>query len=226
MTGKINVRKQKGFSLLELLVVVLLLTIVVGAVFSQIDRAQVRYRVEDQKLDMTQQQREFIDQFTRDLHQAGFPSTAQYGTQFDLTSPYAAAGVWYISDSEVRMEGDVDGDGVVDEVVYSYVAGAAPCPCLRRSSTPKLAGLLPSGQTLGSNYTQVEYVVPPGTPVFAAYDVNGGLVSSSLPRSSDAGLKDIKSIRITVTTQGLIKDNDAHKDIQVTMTGMARVVNN
>ncbi len=227
MNRTTRLRKQSGFSLLELLVVVLLLTIVVGAVFSQIERAQVRYHVEDQKLDLTQQQREFIDQFTRDLHQAGFPSTAQYGTQFDLSSQFAAAGVWYISDSEVRMEGDVDGDGVVDEVVYSYVTGTAPCPCLRRSSTPKAGGLLPSAQTLGTNYTQVENVVPiTGTPVFAAYDVNGGLVSSSVARSSDAGLKDIKSIRITVTTQGVSKDNDAHQNIQVTMTGMARVVNN
>jgi len=39
---------QKGFTLIELLMVVLLLSIVVGAVFSQIERAQVRYKVEDQ----------------------------------------------------------------------------------------------------------------------------------------------------------------------------------
>jgi prepilin-type N-terminal cleavage/methylation domain-containing protein len=39
---------QRGFTLIELMMVVLLLSIVVGAVFSQIERAQVRYRVEDQ----------------------------------------------------------------------------------------------------------------------------------------------------------------------------------
>src|SRR5579859_7817317 len=70
---------QRGFTLIELMMVVLLLSIVVGAVFSQIERAQVRYRVEDQKVDLTQQEREFIDEFTRDLHQAGYPSAPMYG---------------------------------------------------------------------------------------------------------------------------------------------------
>ncbi|HEX4603070.1 MAG TPA: prepilin-type N-terminal cleavage/methylation domain-containing protein, partial [Candidatus Angelobacter sp.] len=65
MNTKSKSRRTAGFSLLELLMVVFLLTIVVGALFSQIERAQVRYRVEDQKLDLTQQEREFIDQFTR-----------------------------------------------------------------------------------------------------------------------------------------------------------------
>jgi len=213
--------------LLELLVVVLLLTIIVGALFSQIERAQVRYQVEDQKLDITQQEREFIDQFTRDLHQAGFPSVAVYGNQYDLTSNFTAAGVWYVSDSEIHMEGDVDGSGVVSVVVYSYVNGPSPCPCLRRSATPKLAGFAPSAQTPGTNYTQVENVVPiTGQPVFAAYDSSGNQVSSSTPMVNSNGLNTIKSIRITVTTQGTTKDADAHKDIQVTMTGMARLVNN
>ena len=206
---------------------VLLLSIIVGALFTQIERAQIRYRVEDQKLDMTQQEREFIDQFTRDLHQAGFPSITVYGNQFDLTSNLTAAGVWYVSDTELHMEGDVDGSGVVSDVVYSYVAGASPCPCLRRSASPKQPGLAPSSQVAGANYTQVEHIVPiAGQPIFAAYDANGNQLSSSTPMSNDNGLSTIKSVRITLTTQGTSKDWDAHRDIQVTMTGMARLVNN
>src|SRR4051812_42466886 len=78
MVTKLKIKKQKGFSLIELLMVALLLSIVVGAIFSQINRAQVRYRVEDQKMDLTQTQREFIDQFTRDMHQAGYPGGKMY----------------------------------------------------------------------------------------------------------------------------------------------------
>src|SRR5215467_5752732 len=100
MKTNIKPRKEAGFSLLELLLVVLLLSIVVGALFSQINRAQVRYRVEDQKLDITQQEREFIDQFARDLHQAGFPATALYGNQFNINSQFTAAGVWSVSPTE------------------------------------------------------------------------------------------------------------------------------
>jgi prepilin-type N-terminal cleavage/methylation domain-containing protein len=219
--------RQAGFSLLELLLVVMLLSIIVGALFTQIERAQVRYRVEDQKLDITQQEREFIDQFTRDLHQAGFPSTTVYGNQYDLTSNFTAAGVWYVSDTELHMEGDVDGSGVVSDVVYTYVAGASPCPCLRRSATPKQPGLAPSAQVPGTAYTQVENIVPiVGQPIFAAYDGGGNQLSSSIPLVNNNGLANIKSVRITLTTQGTSKDLDAHRDIQVTMTGMARIVNN
>jgi prepilin-type N-terminal cleavage/methylation domain-containing protein len=234
MNKKITLRRQKGFSLLELLLVVLLLTIVVGALFSQIERAQVRYKVEDQKLDLTQQEREFIDQFTRDLHQAGYPSVTVLGNQYNLNSQYTAAGVWYISDTEIHMEGDVDGDGVVKSVVYTYFDGSGwtgpgpnPCPCLRRSSVAKQDNVAPSAQAAGTAYTQVEKIVPvAGQPVFTAYNASGGLVSINPAVTDAATLKTIKSVGINLTTQGMTKDNDAQKTLQVTMTGMARLVNN
>ena len=39
-------------------------------------------------------------------------------------------------------------------------------------------------------------------------------------------VQNIKNVRITFTTQGVNKDSDANKTIQVTMTGMARLPNN
>ncbi|HMC31317.1 MAG TPA: prepilin-type N-terminal cleavage/methylation domain-containing protein [Candidatus Angelobacter sp.] len=229
-----KLRRQTGFSLLELLLVVLLLTIVVGAIFSQIERAQVRYRVEDQKLDLTQQEREFIDQFTRDLHQAGFPSVIVLGNQYDTTRKYTAAGVWYISDTELHMEGDVDGDGVIKSVVYTYFDGSGwagpgpnPCPCIRRSSVAKQDNTAPSAQPVGTAFTQVEKVVPiAGQPLFTAYNASGGLVPINPAVTDAATLKKIKSVGIALTTQGVTKDNDAQKTLQVTMAGMARLVNN
>src|SRR6476620_2767502 len=234
MNTKTKPRRTAGFSLLELLLVVLLLTIIVGALFVQIEKAQVRYRVEDQKLDLTQQEREFIDQFTRDLHQAGFPTIAVYRNQYGVTRKYTAAGVWSISDTELHMEGDVDGDGVVKSVVYSYFDGAGwagpgpnPSPCLRRSAIPKQDNTAPSAQPVGVYFTEVENIIPINTqPIFAAYDASGNSVSINPAVTDPNVLKTIKSVRITVTTQGKIKDSDAHKDIQVTMTGMARLVNN
>jgi type II secretory pathway pseudopilin PulG len=234
MNTKTKLRMTAGFSLLELMMVVLLLTIIVGALFSQIERAQVRYRVEDQKLDLTQQEREFIDQFTRDLHQAGFPGVTVFGNQYDLTRKYTAARVWSISDTELHMEGDVDGDGVVKSVVYSYFDGSGwagpgpnPCPCLRRSSTPKADNTAPSAQALGTYFTEVDNIIPINTqPVFTAFDASGNSVSINPAVTDPTILKTIKTVGITVTTQGKIKDSDAHKSIQVTMTGMARLVNN
>jgi len=192
----------------------------VGAVFSQIERAQVRYRVEDQKVDLTQQEREFIDQFTRDLHQAGYPSAPMYGGS--ATANQVALGITSLSSNDIVVEGDVDGDGAVDVVEYSYFDGSGwtssapnPCPCIRRSQLAKGA----AGPA--TTYTQVQNDL--GTSFFTAFDVNGN--SITLPASA-GDLPKIKTVQITLTTQGVVQDNDAHKSIQVTMTGMARLVNN
>jgi prepilin-type N-terminal cleavage/methylation domain-containing protein len=213
--------RQRGFTLIELLMVVLLLSIVVGAVFSQIDRAQVRYRVEDQKVDLTQQEREFIDQFTRDLHQAGYPSAAMFGGIGTATQ--IALGLTSLSNNDIVIEGDVDGDGLVDTVEYSYFDGSGwtgsapnPCPCIRRSQVPKGTA---AGAT--TTFTQVQNVV--GTTFFTAFDAGGGTIS--LP-ASPTDLRRVKTVQITLTTQGTAPDSDAHNSIQVTMTGMARLVNN
>ncbi len=246
MTSKQKV--AKGFSLIELLIVVLLLTIIVGALFTQIDKSQVRYRVEDQRIDLTQQERDFIDQFTRDLHQAGYPSPAQFGGRLDFSSNAAAVGIWSISPTVITMEADVDGDGVVDEISYSYDDGSTwpagkgpnPCPCLKRSSSPKQNGVLPWNQPAPKYYTQVQNIIPipgaAGTPVFfRAYasdgtelDISAGKVlnNATLTDPTYQFLQNIKNVRITFTTQGVNRDSDANKSIQVTMTGMARLPNN
>lgn len=240
-------KTQRGFSLLELLMVVLLLSIIVGAVFSQIERAQIRYRVEDQKVDMTQQEREFVDQFTRDLHQAGYPSIMMWGGRADrqYDSNYTAVGLWSISQNGVSMEGDVDGDGIVEEVSYQYYDGVNPpwagkgpnpCPCIRRSSAPKQNGQLPWNQPAPQYFTQVQNIIPvAGQPFFLAYGSNGNVIDTSAPivlsstAQNDATfeeMRSIKGVRITFTLQGIGKDQDTHKTIQVTMTGMAHLPNN
>jgi len=240
---KLNKKKnrQSGFSLVELLVAVFLLSVVIGAAFSQINQAQIHYRVEDQKLDLTQQERDFIDQFVRDLHQAGFPAPAQYTTVYDLNSKNVAAGIYFISPTQIMMEGDVDGDGVVDEVVYQYSAGPAPCPCLQRGTIPKVDTTWPWAQTAPQYFTQVQNVqeIPVGAPVFfQAYDANGKELTLDSTYALGSGgnskanlnagnnLFKIKSVRITLTTQAQGKDADGSRVIQLTMTGMARLPNN
>jgi prepilin-type N-terminal cleavage/methylation domain-containing protein len=205
---------QRGFTLMELMLVVLLLSIIVGAVFSQIERAQVRYKVEDQKVDLTQQEREFIDQFTRDLHQAGFPSAKQLGPA--ATANQVAVGLVSISANDLVMEGDVDGDGIVERVEYSYFDGSGwpgpgpnPCPCIRRSSMAK------GSAAAATNFTEVQNVI--GTSFFTALKSDG---------TAAADLPSTKAVQITLTTQGATQDNDLHQSIQVTMTGIARLVNN
>jgi Tfp pilus assembly protein PilW len=64
---------QKGSSLLEMMVSVLILTIVTGAVFQLLNACQRRNQIESQTLDSFQASRLALDMMTRDIHSAGYP---------------------------------------------------------------------------------------------------------------------------------------------------------
>src|SRR5947199_7677160 len=64
---------QAGFSLIEMMMVLAIMTIIMGSVFKSIDLTQRTSRSQQVKLDLTQQAREFVDQLTRDLRNAGYP---------------------------------------------------------------------------------------------------------------------------------------------------------
>src|SRR6266852_8511159 len=118
ISGQTSLSSQKGFSLVELVVVCALLTIVLGAVFSGIDLATQRSLAEMTKVDLTQEGREFIDEFERDLHQAGYPNCRMVSTAgvanncpADYTSPAVAmnsavaVGLVSVSNTQVVFEG-------------------------------------------------------------------------------------------------------------------------
>src|SRR5436305_10136235 len=73
-------RTAPGFSLIELIVVCAVLVIVMGAVFTTIAQVAQRSQAEQVKTDLAQSGREFVDEFQRDLHQAGYPNCRMIGT--------------------------------------------------------------------------------------------------------------------------------------------------
>lgn len=85
-------RNQRGFSLIEILVVVAVFTIVSGAVFLLLDTAQQRYRAESELLDAFQGARIALDQIVRDVHNAGYPSIRSV-TAAQMANPAVAARV-------------------------------------------------------------------------------------------------------------------------------------
>lgn len=187
---------QKGFTLLELVIVCAILAIVLGSVFNGIDLAAQRSRAEQTKVGLTQEGREFIDEFERDLHQAGFPNcraikSPGLGAAPSCPTDYSAAnanvatysgvavGLVSVSNTQVIFEGDVDGDGVVDTVRYRLVdsAGNYPpavtCPCtIQRSQMPKVNGTMPLAQP--ATFSQeLQNVVNSGVPAGTATYGNG-----------------------------------------------------
>jgi prepilin-type N-terminal cleavage/methylation domain-containing protein len=146
-----NRSRQRGFSMMELMVVVAILTIVMGVVFTTVASVQKRSQTEAQKVDVTQNAREFIDQIERDLRNVGYPNIRMYGSASGLTTATTkvAAGIVAASATDIWFEGDMEGSGVISSVRYQLVADASGnCPCtLQRSSVNKLGGAWTSQST-------------------------------------------------------------------------------
>jgi prepilin-type N-terminal cleavage/methylation domain-containing protein len=187
--------RQGGFTLLELMLVCAILSIVMGAVFNSIRLTIARSQAEQVKVDLTQQGREFVDEFQRDLHQAGYPNCRIVGTAgvvpncpTDYTQPTAvpveqntavAIGLVYVSSTKIIFEGAVDGTGTVYSIQYRLVDvnGNDPpttnCPCtLQRSEVVKKVAT-PFLQT-PAFMQELPNVVNSGQPVAGAF-YGGGL---------------------------------------------------
>ena len=193
---------QAGFSLLELVIVVAILTIVMAAVFNGVNLVTQRSQAEQVKVDLVQEGREFVDEFERDLHQAGYPNCRMVATAGATNCDYftntnvaynskVAAGLVYVSSTKIIFEGDVDGDGGVDSVQYRLVdsAGNYPpsgtCPCtIQRSQVTKdvTNSTAPLYQT-PSFSQELQNVVNSGQPTGAA-QYGGGLTIAGNTRWS------------------------------------------
>jgi prepilin-type N-terminal cleavage/methylation domain-containing protein len=179
---------QAGFSLIELMAALAIMMVIMGVVFQQMTLVQKRSRVEEVRLDIFQTAREFIDQMTRDIHQAGFPNSKMYTVSGqDPGDQKNAVGIFFISPTRVDFQGDVDGDGVVDYISYALFPqsnnpGFQNCPCLRRSQQPKQPMLgaspyVPLSQPPNFR-TQVENITfrPPGGGPFNPANINGVVI--------------------------------------------------
>lgn len=221
--------RSRGFTLLEMMAALAVLTIVLGVVFSQIMSIQKRYKSEEGKLDVVQETREFMEQFARDLHQAGYPNlhSYSYGT-YDNTSQNVAAGIVQFSGTTVWFEGDVDGDGNVESVQYSVVAGSGgACPCtISRAMIRKVNGTAPQAQVVSGNANTALRGVMNGQP-FTAFDQNGSAVAATDITQTDPGTGlprtyNIRSIRIAVNVRTRTPDANGYSPV-INMTSTGRV---
>ena len=194
----LGLMKQRGFTLVEMLISLLILGIVTGAVFSQMSTAQQRMATEQTKVDDFQQARDFVDQFFRDVNQIGDPNIRLFDTTAivfaapAITDSRLAVGLVKIDNNAIEFEGSVNGIGTVQSVQY-MINGSGTCPlCLQRSQVDKVNGN-PWGQ--GTNWgTEVNDVQ--SNPIFRYYDTNGNLIGGlPVDISTVAGAQTIANVK-------------------------------
>src|SRR3954467_8996488 len=104
----------KGFSLIELMMVLIIVLVISGAIFQVINLATQRSSTEQTKVDMFQEAREFMDQMSRDLRQAGYPNPRNFVDGVLTQTPVAndaraAVGLVKVDTGDLWFEGDVSG---------------------------------------------------------------------------------------------------------------------
>jgi prepilin-type N-terminal cleavage/methylation domain-containing protein len=247
----------RGFSLLELMIVTAILVTVFAIVMGYISTAQRRFDTEETKMDMTQESREFMDYMARDLHMVGNPHPRMFAPGV-LGNPWynhekVAAGLVALSPTLLRFQGDVDNNGIVDNLSYELVpdfpAGdpnPVSCPCrIRRYRRDKVGGMDPMAQPQPFQYVATQDVINSGgtiplanlpgnlgvyaaEPVFRAYDASGTEIALPLDYSTAAGqaaLATIRSIRVTLNVLGPVNDNQTGVRPVITMSTTARINN-
>jgi type II secretory pathway pseudopilin PulG len=180
-----KISRQAGFTLLEMLLVVAILMTVMAIVVQGITQLQRRNASEVAKMDINQESREFLDQITRDLHQAGYPSwktfpSAIYSNTADES--YYAVGLTSVAQDKIVFEGDTDGNGQVETETIQVVGSdgnyppTAGCPCtIQRGTVNKSAGGTPT------YYTEVNNLL--NSAPFTAYNAAGSSVTLPLTLS-------------------------------------------
>jgi prepilin-type N-terminal cleavage/methylation domain-containing protein len=230
MNNKNSIRdhKQRGFTLLETLVTVLILGVVTGAVLSQMDLAVQRSSAEQVKLDDFQEARDFVDQFFRDINQIGYPNSRILDTTSVSWSPalttqasYAwasqylfdnrmAIGLVKIDANEIRFEADTNGDGNVQSIVYTINGSGACALCLQRSQVDKISANPLNGQAQNWG-TEVNDVL--SNPIFSYFKADGTkIVALPLDISTPVGAQILASIK-TIQISLLIRNNNV-KDLK------------
>lgn len=216
--------RQAGFSLIELMLVIAILSLIIAAVFSQLGIAQQRLSTEETRLDDFQQARDFVDQFFRDINQIGTPNMQIFDTSCptcfspnltaQTTYTYAnsyindkrfAIGLVKIDNNQIQFEGSMTGNGTVQSVIYQVNSSSTCTQCyMQRSQIDKVNGDPLSGQSTPNWGTEVNDVVLTNA-IFKYYQYDGTLITiptggiDYTTKANAAILASVKTIQINLT---------------------------
>ena len=217
-TNKSEKNRAAGFSIMELLIVLLILGIVLGIATNGLMQLQKRSTADASKLDKTQEARQFMDQIINDIHQTGYPGTRIFDPAGAPSPNNIANGLVSITSNSIQFEADVDGSGTVSEVYLQLVIPAAGCPCiLQRGTIPKAqvgTGAIPY-------YTEVNNVM--NQNVFQAYHYDGTTITLPVDQTTYT-MSNIKTIKMTVNVQASQPEADGSYPT-ITMASEAKINN-
>jgi prepilin-type N-terminal cleavage/methylation domain-containing protein len=214
--------KQRGFSLLELLIAIVILAVVVAVIVSGVTQLQKTNTNQAVNVDLTQQSRQFMDQVVADLHQSGFPSVAMFDLATSTANPNLyAVGLVSVTATSIQYEGDVDGTGV-SEVFVQLTPSGGPCPCtLRRGAVSKA---LYAGGTTPTYYTEVDGVA--NLNIFTAYDKAGNVIPlpcAATVCADGSSMNNIKDIGILLNVRSNTPNLTTGAYTNVTMSTEAQI---
>jgi prepilin-type N-terminal cleavage/methylation domain-containing protein len=220
-------RREAGFSLMELVIVLSILSTIIAVVTSGIIQIEQKSASDVNKVGMAQESRQFMDQILRDIRQSGYPSLNMFDPSTLNANPSAppavvctnnnnvACGLLSFSSSAIQFEGDIDGSGVSEVYIQVVVPSGGNCPCtVQRGTVLKSVGGTPD------YYTELENVM--SQSVFTAYKYDGSAYNSSTD-----SLSDIKNIGVTLYVRSQQPDTNETSTVYPTTTMVSEVrINN
>jgi prepilin-type N-terminal cleavage/methylation domain-containing protein len=176
-----------GFSLVELLIVLVIFSLLLGGVFSSLNEGQRSSQISKDETEMRQDLQDVFSLMTSELRTTGFPPETYYDAQY-LLNPATrknliASGLVLAGPQEIRFQGDIDGDNTVDYVRYYLSGSSAPYSLNRFGGAIKPDGSLPGGspQKLSEQVESFQL----------RYFNNSGVETSNLP--------DVTGIQVQLT---------------------------
>jgi type II secretory pathway pseudopilin PulG len=211
---------ERGFSIMELVVTIGILSIVMGVMFQQVDQAQHASTTQRTKLDIFQEARGFMDLMARDLHEAGYPNPRSFAPGVLILnpmlprSPYAAdsrvaVGLTRVAADDLWFEGDVDGNGTVSVVQYRLDLEGYNCPCLRRSQQPKTSADPLDQVPVYQVHVQNVRNGTADNPIFMAFSHGSTGTPLTLPidfNDNPTAIASVDTIKVVLTVESSIRD--------------------
>ena len=224
-----NKHHQRGFSIVELMIVIMILVAITGGIFKVMTLAMQRSYTEQIRLDMFQEARQFVDQMTRDVRQAGYPTPRNLAESLltvipAANDPHTAVGLVQVTGSDLWFEADVDQNGTVSVVHYHLDPSTTNnCPCLRRSQLQKITGNPFTGQNTPVYQVEVQDVL--NANIFSAFTAGSAVTLPATFNSNGATIASMDTIQVTLTVRSPRADPQTRQKPVTTLVSSVKVTN-